>query len=111
MRLSALTLIGALGLAVSSVSAIAAPAAPALDIQRGANIVQVAGGCGWGLHPNRWGRCVPNGYGYGGPRPYYRGGYYRGGYYRGGWNSYGDRSANQLNRYELGRNYYGGFYR
>jgi hypothetical protein len=64
MRLSALTLIGALGLAVSSVTASAAPIAPALDIQRGANIVQVAGGCGWGLHPNRWGRCVSNRYGY-----------------------------------------------
>jgi hypothetical protein len=104
MRLSALTLIGALGLAVSSVSAIAAPAAPALEIQRSANIVQVAGGCGWGLHPNRWGRCVPNGYGYARPRPYYGGRYYGGGWY-------GDRSASQLNRYELGRNYYGGFYR
>ena len=104
MRLSALTLIGALGLAVSSVTASAAPIALALDIHRGTNIVQVAGGCGWGLHPNRWGRCVSNRYGYARPRPYYGGRYYGGGWY-------GDRSASQLNRYELGRNYYGGFYR
>jgi hypothetical protein len=106
MRLSALTLIGALGLAVSSVTASAAPIAPALDIHRGANIVQVAGGCSWGLHPNRWGRCVSNRYGYARPRPYYRGGYYRG-----GWRSPGDNIANQLNGRELGRNYYGGMYR
>lgn len=110
MRLSALTLIGALGLAVSSISASAAPVAPALDIQRGANtnIVQVAGGCGWGLHPNRWGRCVPNryGYGYARPRPYYGGGYYGG-----GWRSPSDNVANQLNSRELGRGYYGGGYR
>ena len=104
MRLSALTLIGALGLAISSVSASAAPAAPVLDIQRGANIVQVAGGCGWGLHPNRWGRCVPNGYGYARPRPYHG---YGGGYYGGGWRSPHDNVADQLNRHELGRNYYG----
>ena len=109
MRLSALTLIGALGLAVSSVSASAAPVAPALDIQRGANIVQVAGGCGWGLHPNRWGRCVPNGYGYARPGPYHGGGY--GGGYGGGWRSPHDNVANQLNRHELGRNSYGGGYR
>jgi hypothetical protein len=105
MRLSALTLIGALGLAVSSVAASAAPAAPALDNQRAANIVQVAGGCGWGLHPNRWGRCIPNGYGYARPRPYYRGGY------GGGWRSPSDNVANQLNGRQLGRNYYGGMYR
>jgi hypothetical protein len=102
MRLSALTLIGALGLAVSSVSASAAPVAPALDIQLGANLVQVAGGCRWGLHPNRWGHCVPNRYGYASPRPYYGGRYYGG-----GWNSPGDNVANQLNAQELGRNYYG----
>jgi hypothetical protein len=105
MRLSALILIGALGLAVSAVSASAAPAAPALDIQRATNIVQVAGGCGWGLHPNRWGHCVPNGYGYARPRPYYGGGY------GGGWRSPHDNVANQLNGHELGRNYYGGGYR
>jgi hypothetical protein len=106
MRLSALTLIGALGLAVSSVTASAAPVAPALDNQRAANVVQVAGGCGWGLHPNRWGRCIPNGYGYARPRRYYRGGYYGG-----GWRSPGDNVANQLNGRQLGRNYYGGMYR
>ena len=104
MRLSALTLIGALGLAVSSVTASAAPAAPALDIQLATNIVQVAGGCGRGLHPNRWGRCVPNGgygYGYARPRPYYGGGY------GGGWRSPHENVANQLNGRELGRGYYG----
>lgn len=63
-------------------------------------IERVAGGCGPGFHPNPWGHCRPNGWGWGGPRgPYggrpdygYRGGYERGpgGYdgprrFHGGW--------------------------
>jgi hypothetical protein len=111
MRIAALTLIGAFGLAVSAVSAGAAPAAPTLGIQGAANIVQVAGGCGRGMHPNRWGRCVPHGYGYAGPRAYYGGsGPYYGPrpYYSGRhWNSPGDHAANRLNRHELGRIYSG----
>src|SRR5436853_5218936 len=99
MRIAAVTLAGALGLAASVVSANAAPAVPSPVDQH--NIIQVAGGCGWGFHPNRWGRCAPNRYGYQAPRPYWRG-YYGGGYYR-GWHSPSDRVANQLNRQELGR--------
>jgi len=41
----------------------------------------VAGGCGRWAHPNRWGRCVSNGYGYWSQSRYpYYGGYYGGGY-------------------------------
>src|SRR5207248_740329 len=87
MRIAAATLIGALGLAASVVSANAAPAAPApLDPQ---NIIQVAGGCGWGMHPNRWGGCMPNRYGFARPYPYSGGGYYR----SWGWRSPSDRVA------------------
>jgi len=85
MRIAALALVGTLGLAVSAVSASAAPAAPSMDTPQAANIIQIAGGCGRGFHPNRWGRCVPHGYGgywsqsrshyYGGGYPYYGGGY------------------------------------
>src|SRR5260370_38799289 len=69
MRIAALTLVGAIGLAVSALSASAAPIAPAMTTPNASNIVQVAGGCGWGFHPNRWGRCIPNHYGY--YRPHY----------------------------------------
>ena len=44
-------------------------------------ITQVAYGCGPGFHPNPWGSCVPNGYGYG--RPVYRAPVYRAPVYRG----------------------------
>jgi len=70
MHVAALALVGALGFGASAVSASAAPPAPNLDAPQASNIVQVAGGCGRGFHPNRWGRCVPNRYGYYGPRPY-----------------------------------------
>ncbi|WP_374545969.1 GCG_CRPN prefix-to-repeats domain-containing protein [Rhodoblastus sp.] len=59
-----------------------------------APIEQAGWRCGPGWHVNPWGRCVPNGYGYGGgyyaprpvyrpygfygPRPYYRRPYYGG---------------------------------
>ena len=99
MRMTAAILVGALGVAASAVSANAAPIlAPAN--QHDTNIVQVAGGCGPGLHPNRWGRCVPNRYSYYGPRPYW------GGAYR-GWRSPSDNVARELNSRELGRTYYG----
>jgi hypothetical protein len=101
MRIAALTLAGALGLAVVSVgSANAAPAVPG-PVTQASNIDLVAGGCGWRFHPNRWGRCVPNRYGYYRPRPYW-GGYYGGGGYE-PWNrpSPGDHVARQLNRQQL----------
>ena len=90
MRLAALTLVGAVGLAISAVSANAAPAVPNLGPQDASNIVQVAGGCGPGFHPvpGHWSRwrggwvpphCVPNWHGA------YGGGYYGRGYYGGGY--------------------------
>jgi hypothetical protein len=71
MRIAAFTLVGALGLAVSAVSANAAPTIPALATPQASNIVQAAGGCGRGFHPNRSGRCVPIRYGYYRPHPGY----------------------------------------
>ena len=90
MRLAALTLVGAVGLAISAVSTNAAPAVPNLGPQDSSNIVQVAGGCGPGFHPvpGHWSRwrggwvpphCVPNW------RGAYGGGYYGRGYYGGGY--------------------------
>jgi hypothetical protein len=77
MRIAALALLGTLGLAVSAVSASAAPAAPSMDTPQASNIIQVAGGCGRGFHPNGWGRCVPYGYGrWSQSRNYYYGGGY-----------------------------------
>jgi hypothetical protein len=101
MRMAALTLVSALGLAVSAVSASATPVAPAQPTVHASNVLEIAGGCGWNFHPNRWGRCVPNRYGYYPPRPYwqpYWPGYYGGGYEP--WNrpSPTDHVANQLNR-------------
>ena len=108
MRIAALTLLGALGLAVVSAgSANAAPAVPG-PVTQASNVVLVAGGCGWRFHPNRWGRCVPNRYGYYRPRPYWPGYYGGGGGYQ-PWNrsSPSDHVANQLNGRELGRGYPG----
>jgi hypothetical protein len=93
MRFAAMAFVGALGLAASAVSASAAPPVPSLDVQHETNIVQVAGGCGRGAHPNRWGRCVPNHYGY--YRPYWSRHYY-------GWHGPHDYVANDLNRHQLG---------
>ena len=79
MRLAALTLIGALGLAATAVPARAAPVVPILDAHQPSGIVQVWGGCGPGLRPvpAHWSRmrgawipphCAPN---YAAPyRPY-----------------------------------------
>jgi hypothetical protein len=60
MRIAAMGLVGALALVATAANA--APSVPAPAGEH--NIVAVAGGCGWGLHPNRWGDCVPNRYGY-----------------------------------------------
>ena len=91
MRLMALTLIGALGLIVTTVSsARAAPVVPTPDAHQASGIVQVWGGCGPGGRPvpGHWSRwrgawipphCAPNYYG-GGYGGYYRGGFYGGGY-------------------------------
>jgi hypothetical protein len=106
MRIAALALFGALGLAVVSVaSANAAPAVPG-PVTQASNVVLAAGGCGWHFHLNRWGHCVPNRYGYYRPRPYWPG-YYDGGYQP--WNraTPSDHVAHQLNRQELGRGYSG----
>jgi len=77
MRLAAIVIaFGILG-AASAVQAM--PIAPT---KAPSAIITVAGGCGPGWHPNRWGRCVPNrwrrapiyrGYGWYGPPRYYRG--------------------------------------
>ena len=98
MRCAASALIGAIGLAISAGAASATPMAPQLGAQAEANIVQVAGGCGWGFHLNRWGHCVPNRYSH--YRPYRYWGYYGGG-------SPSDNVANELNRRELSR--HGGY--
>ena len=101
MRIAALGLVGAIGLAVSAVAANAAPAVPANPTIQASNIVQVAGGCGWGAHPNRWGHCrssrAHRPYAFWRPRwP----GYYGGGYGPESW-SPSDHVANQLNRQQL----------
>ena len=119
MRIAALSLVGALCLAASAMAANAAPVAPSPVSQPGSNIVEAAGGCGRGLHPNRWGRCVPSRYGYARPRAYRPGYYgyarpraYSPGYYGGGHapryrSSPSDHVADQLNREVARRNYYG----
>ncbi len=86
MRVTALSLIGVLGLAVAAASARAAPVIPDLATQHVSGIVQVWGGCGWGFRPvpGHWSpwrgwvppHCAPI------RRPW---GYYRGGYYGGGY--------------------------
>jgi len=116
MRITTLTLFGTLGLAASVVSANAAPTITVLPAPQASNIVQVAGGCGWGFHRNYRGYCVRNYY----PRPYaysyrpYRPyGYYQPyPYYGGGYEplnrpSPSDHIANQLNAQQLGRGYWG----
>src|SRR5436190_17825480 len=79
MHLVGLGLIGALSFVAS---ANAAPIVGDLGTQN-PNIIKAAGGCGFGLHPNRWGDCEPNRYRayrmnpYEGGFPYSGGGYYR----------------------------------
>jgi hypothetical protein len=78
MRVSGLVFAGILAFGASAVSANATPAAPDLGVMSGSpNIVEAAWGCGRGFHPNHWGRCVPNRWGY--YRPW-RDRYYGGGY-------------------------------
>ena len=108
MRKSALILVAAIGLAASAASASAAPLAPLQAPGQTASIVQIAGRCGWGLHPNHWGHCVPNRVAHYRPRPYWQPnpyGYAPGNYGDGyePWNrpSPTDRVANQLNRQQL----------
>jgi len=95
MRLAtAIILAGAFAVGAAA-TASAAPLAPRMATEHAANIIQVAGGCGRGWHPNRWGRCVPNRtYGY--DRPYWHGPYYR-------WHSPSDFVANDLNQRQLYR--------
>lgn len=93
MRLAkAIAVAGALAV-MAAASASAAPLIPNPGPEQATNIVQVAGGCGRGAHPNRWGRCVPNHYGY--YRPYWSRHYY-------GWRGPNDYVANDLNRHQLG---------
>jgi hypothetical protein len=106
MRIAAIALIGTLGLAGAAVSVNAAPLAPPPADPQASNIIEVAGGCRRGFHPNRWGHCVPHRYSH--YRPY-RYGYPRYGYYS-RWHSPSDFVANQLNAQELARSG-GGYYR
>jgi hypothetical protein len=99
MRVATLALAGAFGLALAATGA-AAPLAPAPLTAGNQNVIDVAGGCWRGYHPNRWGHCVPN-------RRWHRYGYR--------WQRHtpSDFVANQLNRQELMRSgggfgYYGG---
>jgi hypothetical protein len=109
MRVRAITFASALGFAAAVVSASAAPSIPGQQTAS-LNVTQIAGGCGSGWHPNHSGRCVPNRYHYyGNYRPYWRPyPYYGDGYEP--WNrpSSGDYGvANQLNRQQLGRPWWG----
>ena len=101
MRSATMAAVAALGLITMTNVGSAAPVVPSLGVEQDTVIVQVAGGCGRGWHPNRWGRCVPNRYGYSRAYPYpYYGDRYQ------PWNqpSPGDYgAANQLNRQQLGR--------
>jgi hypothetical protein len=104
MRVRAITFASALGFAAAAVSASATPYIPGQQTAS-LNIIQIAGGCGSGWHPNHSGRCVPNRYHYYGYyRPYWRPyPYYGDGYEP--WNrpSPGDYGvANRLNRQQLG---------
>jgi hypothetical protein len=73
MRITTLALIGGLGFAALPLAAGAAPLAAEPPMPISSNIINVAGGCGPGYHPESWRdrygywhrRCVPN----------YRGGY------------------------------------
>ena len=80
MRLVGLGLIGALSLVTAAASANAALTIRDLSTQN-SKIILAAGGCRFGLHPNRWGDCVPNRYGEYRMNPYYGIPYNGGGYY------------------------------
>jgi hypothetical protein len=88
MRLAIAIVLGAFAVgAAGSISA--APLAPSPSAEHATNIIQVAGWCGPGWHPNRWGGCSPNRYGY--YRPYRYGYYYRPYRYYGYYRPYGYR--------------------
>jgi hypothetical protein len=104
MRSARNVFVTALGLATATSSVSAGPMMPNLLAEQDSAIVQIAGGCGRGWHPNWNGRCVPNHHRYY-YRPYHYG--YRYGYGDGHepWNrpSLGDYgAADQLNRQQLG---------
>lgn len=106
MRIAALTLLGAIAFAGTAPPVLAAPIAAAPPAPQVTNVVPAAAGCGWRFHRNRWGRCVPNRYGFYRPYRYrnpYWGGPYGYGYGYEPWNrpSPTDRVANQLNRRQL----------
>jgi hypothetical protein len=113
MLSKALALVGAVALGVVTVSANAAPLAPAPLSSEPSNIIQVAQGCGIGLHRNYRGYCTRSHrpyayyrhfyryrpyYGYNRAYPYYGGGYEP-------WNrpSPSDHVANRLNAQEARR--------
>lgn len=84
-RLARLAVVGTIALGSTMAAASAAPIIPNSFSQTNPSIVHVWGGCGWGFHPNPWGRCVPNRWGYRyrpyyGYRPYWQS-YYPGDYY------------------------------
>jgi hypothetical protein len=112
MRLAAVTLAAAIGLAGSALPASAVPIASLPTASPPSAIVAVAGGCGPAMHRTRRGHCAPNRYGY--YRPYRYGAPYWPGYYGADghepWNrpSPRDRVANRLNRQEL-RGIYRGY--
>ena len=108
MRVPALALLGALGLAASVASANAAPVAAAIPAPEVSNIIQVAQGCGRGFHRNYRGFCVANRvyrpYAYY-PRYYGPYGYYGGGNEFLNRPSPSDHSARWLNAQEARRNW------
>src|SRR3954470_2455937 len=112
MHSKALALVIAVGLGVCAGSASAAPRAPAPLSPESSNIVQIAQGCGRGLHRDLRGYCVWNYGPYAYQRYYYRShpdGFYRAYPYHGGgyeqWNrpSPSDHVANWLNAREAHR--------
>src|SRR6476619_207136 len=68
-RLASLAVLGTIALGSIMAPATDAPIIPNGSSHTNPSIVQVWGGCGWGVHPNPWGRCVPNRWGYSRYRP------------------------------------------
>ena len=114
MRVAALALLGAFGMAAALVvPAKAAPVVPAMPAPGVSDIIQVAQACGHRFHRNHRGLCVPNrSY-----RPYaYHRRYRPYGYYYGGGNEFlnrpspSDHVANWLNGEQARHNWgYGGY--
>ena len=95
-RLARLAVVGTIALGSTMAAASAAPIIPNSFSQTNPSIVHVWGGCGWWVHPNPWGRCVLNRWGYYRYRPYYG--------YRPYWQSYypGDYYPHWQRRYWYG---------